>query len=753
MPVTNVTAAAGNCAVDFTPDGSVIDAVRRAGAVLKRSWRFLAGALAVAALLELTLFNLPHWNSLQAGPEWRPGAADVILHDVEVDPVSGAYKATDKNASIELVNLDRPVYSLYLRPVFLNEAAVQSVELRYDDEDSTGRTAGSVRLIRDFDRSGYIAPILMGDVSRLVIRFNSSDVNADLAEIAVNKVIPLRFNGLRVVFAAGLAVACRLFAKGRLWRVRRRPGSASQRLLNTASVAGMAGFLGLGTVCTDVFGGDPGGVLQAWLTTNGPDHYSRLVDALLQGQVSLLEAPDPALAAAANPYDIGWRAGEGFWYLFDTAYYNGNYYIYFGIVPVLLLFLPFKVLTASYLAPRAAVFLFGAIAALFLYLFWSRFAARFLPNLPYAIFLAGAFLLFGGSQLAFLAWQPSDLEMPMAAGLAFSLAGLWLALKALDRLYGRTAYLALAATCLALAVGCRPTFVFSSALFAVLFWQALPPAAVKPDGKLAAVGAPRRLAVSRFESFWQGLGEGWSRLCGRLAANPGRLAAIAIPYAVVAAGLMAYNQVRFGSVVDFGASHQLTVTNVGAFADISLPGQIAKAGYGLFAYLFSPLDVQPTFPFVTVPTGANLDGFLGYYYVWKPIGMASIPAFWGIALAVWAWPELRRRQPLAARLVAVALVIAPVLMVVDAVGGGLHPRYEADFGWLVAFSALVFLAVASQALGRSAALRGPVRTAVAILLAGSAVIFLLIGVVSDFNWFEARNPAIYYRVVDFFKLW
>ena len=34
-------------------------------------------------------------------------------------------------------------------------------------------------------------------------------------------------------------------------------------------------------------------------------------------------------------------------YLWDTAYYEGHYYVYFGVVPVLLFYLPFYLVTGA----------------------------------------------------------------------------------------------------------------------------------------------------------------------------------------------------------------------------------------------------------------------------------------------------------------------------------------------------------------------------------------------------------------------
>lgn len=77
------------------------------------------------------------------------------------------------------------------------------------------------------------------------------------------------------------------------------------------------------------------------------DQYARLGDALIHGSLSLdLPVPD-ALAELDNPYDFESRyaASDGgvnpvFW---DHAFYQGKYYCYFGVVPALLLYVPYRI--------------------------------------------------------------------------------------------------------------------------------------------------------------------------------------------------------------------------------------------------------------------------------------------------------------------------------------------------------------------------------------------------------------------------
>ncbi len=73
--------------------------------------------------------------------------------------------------------------------------------------------------------------------------------------------------------------------------------------------------------------------------------------AMAHGQLYLDEEPPQWLQDMADPYDKGARdeaqkeTGEP--YLFDVAYHDGHYYVYFGVVPVVLFYLPFYLLTGA----------------------------------------------------------------------------------------------------------------------------------------------------------------------------------------------------------------------------------------------------------------------------------------------------------------------------------------------------------------------------------------------------------------------
>lgn len=56
-------------------------------------------------------------------------------------------------------------------------------------------------------------------------------------------------------------------------------------------------------------------------------------------------------------------------WLLDTSYYKGKIYLYFGIMPVLLFYLPFNILTGLYLTDKVLVFILGCISFFFVIIF------------------------------------------------------------------------------------------------------------------------------------------------------------------------------------------------------------------------------------------------------------------------------------------------------------------------------------------------------------------------------------------------
>mgnify|MGYP003341686041 CR=1 FL=1 len=75
----------------------------------------------------------------------------------------------------------------------------------------------------------------------------------------------------------------------------------------------------------------PGSII---VTTEHAEIYGLLARGFLRGQLDLDLVPDPALTAAANPYDPALRPKV--WYPHDASLFNGKFYAYFGPAPAVL---------------------------------------------------------------------------------------------------------------------------------------------------------------------------------------------------------------------------------------------------------------------------------------------------------------------------------------------------------------------------------------------------------------------------------
>ena len=101
------------------------------------------------------------------------------------------------------------------------------------------------------------------------------------------------------------------------------------------------------------------------------NQYELMAEAILEGRLDFAYGDEAELETLNNPYDPDERREAGVTFHWDHAYYDGHYYMYFGVVPVFLLFLPYRVITGTALTTFRATQVFTAviIAGIFS-LFW-----------------------------------------------------------------------------------------------------------------------------------------------------------------------------------------------------------------------------------------------------------------------------------------------------------------------------------------------------------------------------------------------
>lgn len=136
------------------------------------------------------------------------------------------------------------------------------------------------------------------------------------------------------------------------------------------------------------------------------------------------QEPPDYLKHMSDPYDKGSRdemqKKTGEQYLFDVAYYDGHYYVYFGVVPVLLFYLPFYLMfganfpTAIGVLIMVVMFLIGASVLLY------RFARKHFKRVSLGLYLLLQLPLFACSSIFYLIKFPTFYSLPIACSLAFA---------------------------------------------------------------------------------------------------------------------------------------------------------------------------------------------------------------------------------------------------------------------------------------------------------------------------------------------
>jgi hypothetical protein len=385
------------------------------------------------------------------------------------------------------------------------------------------------------------------------------------------------------------------------------------------------------------------------------NQYDHLADALLSGHLNLDLPVSNVLTALPNPYDTTAREAANataqtpiYW---DYAYYNGNYYCYFGVLPCLLAYVPFKLITGMDLRTDFALvgfaWLFTFAGLLLVYELWRTYFKK----VPPGMLLIGYLALWLGSGLLEQVFLPRIYEVASTAALAFAVLGVALWLHANRRGQMRDTgpmrrWLVLGSLCVAATLACRPQFMLCFLLALPIFWDEL------------------------VHTRWFFSRKGWTHTL-----------AIIVPFIVVAVPVMWYNAARFSSPFDFGATYNLT----GSDMTQKHTSALMYVAY-LALYLFLPPLVQSNFPGIHMLNEQvgqyTLMGTETYYMGFFCLTPIALLVFYSI------WRHRALRKQGVRGLVGMGLICAFIILSADIVVSGLNMRYFADFGWLVMIGAI-----------------------------------------------------------------
>jgi ABC-type multidrug transport system fused ATPase/permease subunit len=597
------------------------------------------------------VFNARHFVTYWGDGRIDMNSAEFELVNITRDKKTGLY-IPKGSAEIVFPNINKRVVTVYIDALFKDshESNTQLFQINYGSEEHSNRTTAGFNVIIGVEESKYVVLHTSGKVShiRLIV-----DANEDVAirGITLNKPVPLKISLPRVLLFSTIAFCIVVIIRKKLFSLPLKSDSRGQNILTAGIMLVFIAYLFMLMMLALPFSFE--WPFMENFTYDPVDQYNvEIVDAILDGHAYLDIEPSRKFLELTNPYDFTERNEAKVNAPWGAAYYNEKFYYYYGIVPVLLLSLPAKLITGRYISTRVSVFIFAALASIFLMLIWRRMVFRYMKKMPLGMYALGQLTVAMCSMLPFLTVSPSFYEVSIASALFFTALGLWLLLGNPARKYPRWVEIASGSLCMALAVGCRENYFFFLLLIPVVLFEEL-----------------KRL----WNSKKQFLG-----LC----------ACVAVPYTLVVCGLMWYNYIRFGSVLEFGYDYLITFFNMKARHLISPMAKLAKIFIGFFCYLVPSFDIRASFPFVYLKSIDTGLAYLFYFYATPVFGLIALPVAWFVS-GIGTVKQVigKQRKPTFYFLAAmICLGFLQILIVV--LSDTIVNRYTVDFFWLFVLSGL-----------------------------------------------------------------
>lgn len=600
-----------------------------------RNWFPYGVLLVIVILAELFIFNISTWKTMSCEPI-------VIAVDGQTDE-TGMYK-TDiitigddvKNVNVELTvnNYDRATVRVVLT----------------DEGDYYEYPLADYEVVPGIENDGYRNIYPYGKVNTIqVLVMVPEGAQAYISSIVANDNRPMDFKVIRVALLFGvLSLGYLIFADRPMMKISCKRGCKWQ-LIATSGV-----ILGLILLANWVVKSNP-----TWVNPVFPHHmqYQELAHSLEVGTVVIDSNADPALLEKENPYDTIALVVEGIDYRMDYAFYNGNYYVYFGIIPELLFFLPYYLITGQDLQNYVVVYgfycmmLFGVFGTLWELI--QRFGKK-VPFIWYLILSVSVSLL---PNYVFILKRPDIYNIPVIAGNAFAFLGTFFWMRAAWTQKCRWLWLALGSLCMACIAGCRPQMLlYTVILFVILF-------------------APMLYKTIR-NIFCKEV-----KLTGFMVKEA---ISFCIPFVVIACVVIWYNVARFDSPTNFGATLSLTSN------DMNHRGfNLSRLFRGLYSFLLQPPAIHASFPFLE---SAKLEGnYMGKNMTEFCFGgiFAIFPLLWSLFYVVIGGCKKYKKEltALIAGLGFTSLVIAGF----DINAAGILQRYMGDMvlGFVIAAMAVI----------------------------------------------------------------
>lgn len=611
---------------------------------IKAFVRYTANAILVILLLEAVCFNFNSYHLWKGGYDETPlDMSTAALTNVTQN--GNTYVTNGEQATIEFASLDQKIGTIRLD--LKGTAYKTDYSIDFADETNasyylrTGLVTGSV--FNDIKQTKTIVCDFSGKVSKLRINLTELKNNTvTISDITLNADYPSYFSYLR--FALILLGVMFVWAFKRSVNFR-KPLSAQFKNAKVVTAIIVIVMIAISLILSSV-GLNP---KTDFNDPTGNQITKELVDAFESGQVELKDKPGSDLLSMENPYDWSARVEKGVNAKWDHVMFDGKYYSYYGVGPVILLYLPYHLITGHYLASLPGVVLFNILALIFLGMTFYQLMKRLFKDIPLSMYTAALIMIYASCGIWYCTVMANFYEIAQASGFCFTVIGAYFLVTSnvigSDKEPIKPLHAALSSLFLSIAVTCRPT---------TAVWCVVAVVFIVAGVMKLRRGKSDRSAYVKY-------------LCAAL-----------IPFVVIGGAQMLYNHARFGSFTDFGIAYSLTIND---FTHTEFHTQLSAIGF--FDYLFAPPSFTGEFPYVQ-STLSKL-GVNGYYFEATNNGAGlfyrALPMFFlfGAPFALKYIDKEKRTRT--AVLFSAAAFVAPFIIIASIWESGYGTRYMMDFAW------------------------------------------------------------------------
>ncbi len=678
--------------------------------VFKRKNYIIFAIMIISVLLiEIFGFNFRHWMTLTN----RSFEEDPFFTGEGISSTGDhTYSASTGSYNIAFHADDSIITSAYIdiRYTEPDKAFDHDIEvdlLATDEGHRDFYTLGSRNIYAGEEISKYTLVKLYGRAGDLIISPKLEDGDEIYLHLIMNPVIPMHVSPLRMFFLLTLLLI--------IWGL--RPASTLH------SISWLS--LGKRTRCiiSCAFGAATLAILISIVMmstgyhtepTPQEDQYQKLAEALAHGSVSLLEPVDERMLTLDNPYDPLLRYSvfkeESDHYRWDNAYRDSKYYVYFGVVPAVLFYLPYYLITGSHIHNFVVCLILLTLLIAGYMILINELINKYNKTCSVAMWLISSLALNMGSYVIYAAGRPDHYNIPILSALVFGVFGMWSFLRSIrddmrdDEIKPNNRYLVIGSLLTALITGCRPQ-LFIFIIFDIII-----------------------LKDYIFSKDIYKTKDGRSMIIS-----------MAVPMAVVAVFIMAYNYLRFGSVIDFGASYNLTLE------DLINRGFVIRRGIvGITTILFSPIRYTGKYPFVdyyVFPTT-----FMGQITQTATPGglfMVTPIALFSLLSLKYIRREIKNKKSLI--LLAFTMLISAVLVcMLDTIRAGVFQRYYVDIASFISLASIfVIWYLAEENKNAAPNVRAAFINIIITMLVFEAVFFALSFILVEDDGFILARPDIF----------